>query len=155
MLTRVIRRLDLALIIVTGLAVVVAIRGSYVAENSPNRWEWPGLGEQILLFGLLALALVLYVTIQIVWLMASFRRAEWSWVITAIAAAVGSLALSVTVYTHGDFFLDAIAQFTRNSGYLELLVVFVPLLMGIAPATIYSYRPQAQAIRGDASAGAL
>jgi hypothetical protein len=154
MLTRAIRRLSFALIIVAVIAAVDAIRGNYVVENSPNRWEWPGLAEELLLLGLLGLGVVLYATIQLVWLVAALRRAEWGWVIAAIAVTVGSLVLSVTVYTHGDFFLGAIAPLTQSSTFLDLLAVFVPLLAGIAPATIYSYLAEADAIRRGGSEAA-
>jgi hypothetical protein len=146
--TRAIHRLNAAVLIVLGVAVVVAIRGQYVvAHSAGHEWEWPGLVEELLLYGLVATAVVCFITILVLWLVAALRRAERAWALAAALVMAASVALSVVVYTQSSLVLRLAGNVMSHQWYFMTLLVFIPVLAGLVPATIYSFHAEREAIR--------
>jgi hypothetical protein len=147
-LTHAIRWLDAAVLVVLGVAVVVAIRGQYVvAHSAGHEWEWPGLVEELLLYALVATALVCFTTILVLWFVAALRRAERAWALAAAAAMAASVALSIVVYSQSSLVLRLTGEVMSHQWYFTTLLVFVPLLAGLVPATIYSFHAERGPIR--------
>jgi hypothetical protein len=91
---------------------------------------------------LAATGILLFASILILWLVAALRRSEWAWAIVALVVLAASIALPIAVYTHGDFVLRASGDLQNHIFLLLVLLVFVPLLAGLAPTVIYGLRPQ-------------
>jgi hypothetical protein len=139
-MTHTIRLLAAAVCIMFATSILVAIRGArIVMERAGHEWEWPGLGELLLILDLLGTTILFFAIILILWLWIALRRLEWAWVISMVLVVVGLVALIVAVVKANRFVLSALGHLTPSSVFLALPLLFIPLLAGIVPPTVYGF----------------